>query len=244
VAAGVGVLGLAMGFVVGRISAADPAPEPDIAVVPSPAPPPVVLQQPPEDLDSCKQQLALAIGLLDAADRARVGMPAGFAEDLPAQYTPDGFRSAVEAALAACPGSGLALAKVDCGEFPCLAYFSQPTGTVGRGLDALKACPAWSDAFGAGETATGSFMTDAGVKEYSLAMPRPPGSTGDGAARQRFRARREDGEAALMRAWDGRELTELEKIDQSIAFFGAQDDPKSRAIVEKLREERKALAGR
>ncbi len=118
-------------FTIGRATAPT-APAPIVrATVPSvPAVGRSKATRPDDALQVCERRLALAEGVLRAKERAEIGDPVPFPDGVPPQYTPDGFASALNEALEACPGTGLALAHVDCSEFPCMAFFTQPRGRM------------------------------------------------------------------------------------------------------------------
>jgi len=187
--------------------------------------------------------LALAVGILESQERERTGTPVTFPPDVPRQYTPEGFESAVREALAACPDAGVAFAHVDCSEFPCLAFFSQPSGTYNHGADRLQECSSWTDRFEASGQANSRFMTDEGLREYSMLSPRPSGAVSDENAGKRWQARLQQGEEELMAAWGGRELTELEQLDEQIAFWNdvGGGDENSERILQGLEVKRREL---
>jgi hypothetical protein len=167
----------------------------------APRPPP---PEPPDDLHACQAQLAVAVDILEAQERERVGVPLAFPEDLPPQYRPEQFEAEIRAALAGCPETGLELAHIECDEFPCMAFFSQPEGTSHHGVDRLRACDSWKTRFASSGQASSRFMTDQGVREYSVVSP-SPAMTPDKNANKRWQARLAQGTEELMLAWGGRD---------------------------------------
>ncbi len=85
-------------------------------------------------------------------------------------------------------------------------------------------------------------MTDDGPREFSSATPRPTGALFDENAGKRSQVRHEEGVAALMDAWGGRDFTELEKLDQQISFWREVDGGEER--LEDLETQRAKLAAR
>ena len=181
---------------------------------------------PPDDaLRECETKLAFAQGVLHAQEHAKIGDPVPFPEDLPLQYTPAGFEDAVRDAMRLCPDSGLHLARVDCSEYPCMAFFTQPEHAWNHALDDLRGCDAWRDRFGkGGGQGNSSFMTDGGIVEYSMVSvatvdPDANWFDHDENASTRWTNRYEQGKEALMAELGGREFTPLEQIDQQIDFW-------------------------
>ncbi len=172
-----------------------------------------------DDLATCEQQLEFASGVISAQIEEKVGTPVPFPDDIPRQYTADGFEAAVRSALAQCDTVGLEIARIDCSEFPCMAYFSQPEGTYNHGAGALRECDGWRSHFNSGGQSNAGFMTDNGYVEYSMLSPYPISVDRDENASTRWSARLEEGRAWLMDEWNGRELTELEDVDRSLAFW-------------------------
>ncbi len=222
--ASIAALALAFGFVLGRAS----APHPELPTADTPEPTDRTVVQRVEvaagtdcedELAALQQRLELAEGIIDAQITAQVGTPQPFPDELEPQYREDGFEAAVLEALEDCPEAGIELAFVDCAEFPCMAFFSQPSGRYNHGVATLRNCESWRASFDGGGQANGNFMTDKGVMEYSLASPRPSGTRWDDDAGARWTYRMEEGKRRLMDLWGGREFTELEKIDRSIDFW-------------------------
>ncbi len=221
-------LTLALGFAAGRwTEAPPPLTDTPAATPPRSAAPGTVVEQESapvvassaDALAACEKQLALVTSIMDAQVTERVGTPVSFPDDLPEPYTYAGFEPAVRNAVESCDSS-LELAHIDCSEFPCMAFFSQPRGSMNHAVGALRACHVWRQTFrDHGGQANSRFMTDEGLVEYSVAVPRPADSDFDDNASKRWHSRLEEGEAALMEVWGGRELTELEEIDESIKFW-------------------------
>ena len=211
-------------FAVGRMSVA--APEPASPVAPAAVVREVVRTAAPsvDGPADCEQKLGAATALLAAVERERVGTPSPFPADLPPQYRPEGFEAAIRDALSECPESGLKLAHVDCDEFPCMAFFSQPAGSYNHAADSLRTCEGWKTRFHEQGQANSRFMTDGGLAEWSSLTPRPEGADFDENASKRWKLRLDQGEAALMDAWGGRELSPIEKVDEQIAFWRELDN--------------------
>jgi hypothetical protein len=187
--------------------------------------------------------------VLDAQERERVGVPVPFPEGLPPIYTAAGFEGAVRQALAECPDAEVRLAKVDCSEYPCFALFSQPRGGMNHSVDGLARCPGWTSRFTnpMHGQANSSFMTDDGPAEWSLLAPTPEGveDADPENAGKRWEVRRDEAVQALMDAWGGRPYTELEQVDQELAFWESQadeaEDDAMAPILERLRRRREKL---
>jgi hypothetical protein len=228
-------LATAVAFLAGRWSA--PVPEPSPPVRPPVEPDSPVERtierieiQPDasceEELEALRQRLALAEGIIDAQIKAQTGTPEEFPEGLEPQYTPEGFENAVLEAMEGCPGIEVELAFTDCGEFPCMAFFSQPEGGYNHAIGKLRNCESWRNRFAPGGQANHSFMTDQGKVEYSMASPRPPGWTGDENSGTRWNYRLEQGRTQLMDMWGGREPTPLEEVESSLVFWNRlAEDP-------------------
>jgi hypothetical protein len=213
---------LALAFVAGRVT----APRPPVVAPRRAVAAPVITQKTTIEGSSCEERLAFATRLAEAERLARVGAPVPFPEDLPAAFRPDGFENAVRGALADCDTT-LVLDHVDCSEFPCWAWFSQPPGSMNHAGDNLTGCAAWTDRFGSApqSSANGTLMSDErGPLEYALVGPHPEDMDWDDNASKRFHARMEDGRQQLMDAWGARDPTEEENLDADIAFWRTQLD--------------------
>lgn len=182
-----------------------------------------------ERLADCEQRLEFASNVIDRQVEERTGTPVPFPEDIPPQYTGEGFETAVHEALAECGVDGLELALVDCSEFPCMAFFSQTTKSYNHAVGDLRSCEGWTKRFERGGTANSSFMTNDGVAEYSMASVYPRHTDSDENSSTRFRTRLAEGESALMELWGGREFTELEGIEMKLEILR---DSRERAIRE------------
>jgi hypothetical protein len=172
-----------------------------------------------EKLAECEQRLEFASNVIGKQMEERTGTPVPFPDDLPTQYTAEEFETAVREALAECKTPGLELAYVDCSEFPCMAFFSQPAKSYNHGVYELRECEGWSRRFESGGGANSSFMTDEGVAEYSMMSVSPRSTDRDENASTRWRVRLSEGEAALIDAWGGREFTEIEEVELSMEFW-------------------------
>lgn len=179
------------------------------------------------ELAATKQGLALASEIIDAGMREHTGAPEVFPPDLLPQYTADGFEAAVLGAMEDCPDISVALVHVECSEFPCMAFFSQPLGTYNHALGALLSCAAWRNSFDSSGSANASFMTEGGPVEYSMAAPRPTGFDFDDNAQIRWKYRYDQGRAFLMDEWGGVDPTELDEVEQQLEFWHnvAEGDP-------------------
>jgi hypothetical protein len=179
---------------------------------------------PPDDaLRECEAKLAFASGILRAQEHEKIGDPVPFPDGLAPQYGPEGFEDAVSEAMRACPDSGLHLARVDCSEYPCMAFFTQPENSWNHAIEDLRSCAAWRDQFGKmGGQANDSFMTDDGVVEFSMASvsaEQELGEMGDQNSTTRWTNRLDQGKQALMAELDGRDFTPIEQIDEEIEFW-------------------------
>lgn len=179
------------------------------------------------ELAATRQSLSIANQIIDAGIRERTGAPVAFPPGLPQQYTADGFEAAALDALNECPDSSLTLVHVDCSDFPCMAFFSQPSGSNSRGIGWLHSCEAWRDTFDNGGSANDRFMTDDGPVDFSMSAPLPTGTDLDDNAHTRWQFRLDQGRAFLMDEWGGREPTELERVEQQLEFWhdAAEDNP-------------------
>lgn len=124
--------------------------------------------------------------------------------------------------------------------FPCIAYFVRTDGAYPHAADALKRCDGWARRFDAAFHVDARFMTDDGPAEYAALSPFPDGTAFDDNADRRWKLRLELGEAELMDAWGGRELTELEILDEKIGFL--RDAGEDEAVLAELEAKRAALA--
>jgi hypothetical protein len=104
--------------------------------------PAVELEEPATEPE-CRAQLDLAVAIATERQLEKEGMPQQFLAD-----TLDEYREAAVAAVArkvveTCPELGLTLRRVDCSEYPCVAWFLGG-GDAGYPGD----CQAWKDAYG------------------------------------------------------------------------------------------------
>ena len=218
---------LAAAFAIGRAT----APLPVIApMVPRVAAAPLPTAPSDDSLKDCQKRLAFAQGVLEAKGQPPYEGPIPFPDELGPQFRAAGFEQAVNDVLRSCPDRGLRVANVDCSEYPCMAFFTQPEGSMNHVADELRNCDAWKKTFGlTGGTANASFMTDDGVVEYSMLAANPYDPDDDPPpydpnAGKRFMDRVEQGKQRLMAELGGREYTPLEQIDQQIAFFEKAND--------------------
>lgn len=237
---GLGMVGaVLLGFVLGRASVEPPAP----VSTPQPAPRVAVREIPARHADDdalteCRQQLAVASGLLLAQERAKLGDPVAFPADVPPQYRSDRFEQEVRDALADCPDAELELAHVDCSEFPCMAFFAQPEGSMAHAVYALRRCDAWKERFEGSNMSTARFRTTDGYREWSMVGPSPDSEVTTENKSVRWNLRRDEGKQVLMDAWGGYELTRLEALDEQIGFFRAEGN---QDMVERLEAKRAKL---
>jgi hypothetical protein len=179
-------------------------------------------------LAECEKRLALAEGVLRAKEHEAVGDPVPFPDGLAPQYTPGGFEDAVKEAMRVCPDSGLQLKRVDCSEFPCMAFFT-PTGReTDDEVSDLSTCDAWTERFGImGGMASLDFMTDKGVTQFVMKSVAPADSWSfDENEQLRWNRRTDEGKAQIMADVGGRDLTKIEQLDrtiESLREFGHND---------------------
>lgn len=113
-------------------------------------------------------QVAAQLAAIQSYEDALFGKPFPWPkEGLPEYLQREGFRRAVEAAMEDCDDE---LVRVDCEEFPCLAFLRSNVNEISR-------CPGWDEQFGGGGTAyTRSVGCGAGRSE-EMRMMVPPGYT-------------------------------------------------------------------
>lgn len=233
------IVALLLGFLAGRWTT-PPAP---VAVVAAPAP--VAAPEAPATQPDCQRQLALAMSVLDATERDRMGAPRPFPPDLPPAMRPENFEQAVREGLAACPDVEAELARVECSEFPCLAFLAQEVDMEYDAMTDLVECDGWTERFGrwAGKDVQ-EFVTADGPVEYGVLLPVPVGTKHDENAQKRSELRIADVRADLMAETGGREPTELEKLDLRIAALRAEgDDERFAELLEALEKQRAELTG-
>jgi hypothetical protein len=229
-------------FAIGRAT----APDAPVLSVERVAPRVAGYKRAPEEtndaLEECERKLALAHRVLDAKERAENGTPVPFPADLPPQYRPEGFEDAVKDAMRTCPQPGRRLARVDCSEFPCMAFFvNDSTAKEPEPPDAAP-CDRWNELFGGwGGMATNEFMTDAGVVSFMMrsVAPADDATVSDENSQLRWTKRLEDGKAQVIADANGRELTPLEQLDREIEVVRDWDD--SEKIVPMLEARRAKL---
>jgi hypothetical protein len=175
---------------------------------------------PPDDaLRACEAKLALAEAVFRAQEHEKVGDPVPFPDGLAPQYRPEGFEDAVRDTMRACPRPARRLARIDCTEFPCMAFFMHDPGAD---EEDVPPCERWTDLFGPmGGMATDQFMTKDGLVGFSMQSVAPIDvePSVDPNNQLRWTKRLEEGKAQLMGEVDGRELTELEQLDQQIELM-------------------------
>jgi len=196
---------------------------------------------PSEDaLRACETKLALAEAVFRAQEHDKVGDPVPFPDGLAPQYTPEGFEDAVRDTMRACPRPARRLARVDCNEFPCMAFFVHDQGAD---EEDVSPCERWTELFGPmGGMATDQFVTKDGLVGFSMQSVAPIDAepSFDPNNQLRWTKRLEEGKAQLMADVDGRELTELEQLDRQIEFmreWGAGEE-----IIPALEARRSKLA--
>ena len=184
---------------------------------------------PPDDaLRVCETKLALAEAVFRAQEHEKVGDPVPFPDGLAPQYRPDGFEDAVRDTMRACPRPARRLARIDCNEFPCMAFFVHDQGADDQNVE-IPPCDRWTELFGkVGGMASDQFITDNGLVGFSMQSVAPieVEPSFDANNQLRWTKRLEEGKAQLMAEVDGRELTELEQLDQQIEFmrqYGGED---------------------
>jgi hypothetical protein len=199
----------AVGVIVGRWSAPDAVVDARLAVKPAECPVCPAAAVPTTD---CETDLATAVAMLEAF-QPKPREPTPFPEDLPAAFTPEGFRANVQAAVRACE-LDLAVLDVDCSEYPCFAIF-EPTGE----RTDLKGCSWWGERYPVPGVAraNGSIRTDDGDRGYLVHGEWPPDRPipTESHGLVRFAEIRE----RLMGEWDGRELTPEEKNARNREFW-------------------------
>ena len=209
-------------FAIGR-GTAPPAPAPAVprAASMGSAPDQPAGDCPDDALRACEKKLALAEAVFRAQEHEKVGDPVPFPDGLAPQYRPEGFEDAVRDTMRACPRPARRLARIDCNEFPCMAFFMHDQGADDQDGE-IPPCERWTELFGPmGGMAGDQFMTESGLVELSMRSVAPIEAepSFDPNNQLRWTKRLEEGKAQLIADAGGRELTEIEKIDQQIAFM-------------------------
>ena len=146
---------------------------------------------------------------------ASVALASPFVDDLAPQYTPDGVAAVLADVAATCDLDEVDLQSLDCSGYPCIAWFE----TEGSLTD-LETCPAWKAAYRRRPKteAKGVLMGEdetlrayAGIGVWAQRAAQVP----DEAVNEAL-DRLTTGRAALMTAWNARELT-----DDEIAAYWA-----------------------
>jgi len=192
-------------------------------------------------LAACRSQLAAATALMDARQLDEYGTPNPFPADLPAVYSDEEFyAAAVSEALESCSIDGLALQHVDCSEYPCLAWLLSD----GPGAHAIKDCPSWREHFPRDgiASANGSFMRGDEPARYVAIGEWSPEHPSDDNGIKRVKLRFDQGRAAVIEELGGRELTEYEQWEQSVAFWRrqAEEDEGAARMLERVLEKEPA----
>jgi hypothetical protein len=207
-----------------------------------------------DEAPSCQDRLTAA---LDREARAIVEEKYCFRRDewtsvpfpigLAPQYRSEGFEKALNAVLRECPEAGLDLAYLDCGEFPCMAFFTQHARTYSEGTRRLFDCDSWERTFYGEYQQSSFFMIGTSRMEYSVIAPLPAGIVPDSNMEERRFDRVRDGRRELMVTWAGTEPTQLERIEEEIDYWLNIDDgsgttlPVYENIARRLRDERESI---
>ena len=218
----VAIAGAAIGvvaFALGR-GTAPPAPAPAVQRAESMAfaPDQPAGDCPDDALRACEKKLALAEAVFRAQEHEKVGDPVPFPDGLAPQYRPEGFEDAVRDTMRACPRPARRLARIDCNEFPCMAFFMHDQSADDQDVE-IPPCERWTELFGPmGGMANDQFMTKDGLVGFSMGSVAPIEAepSFDPNTQLRWTKRLEEGKAQLMADVDGRELTEIERLDQQI----------------------------
>lgn len=191
--------------------------------------PDVPLEEPATEAE-CRAQIDLAAAIETTRQIEREGRPQPFTDDVPEKYRESAVTAVVRRVAEACPDLGLR--RVDCSEYPCMAWF------VG-GPDAKEPwrCEPWVDAYGSGGATSSSTMIDAdgqrlrsyGVGPYDPDRAREPDpmdvdsacmSNETSRLTSRYQAERE----ALAAELGARELTTAEQREEQLAFWQQRAD--------------------
>jgi hypothetical protein len=125
----------------------------------------------------------------------RLPPPVEFPRDVPRSSLPDGFREVLAETIKTC-GMGLEVAKVDCTEYPCVAWTKATDPSVH--VFSMSRCGAWKTAFPHGERVVGKTVhsPDGSVTRYFAWMPMPEDEAREDVMK-RFGQRRELAEHEL-----------------------------------------------
>jgi|GEM_PF-6587782 len=133
----------------------------------------------------------------ERADEAKPAPPppVEFPRDVPSSSLPDGFREVLAETIKTC-GMGLQVAKVDCTEYPCIAWTRATDPSVRK--FSMSGCGAWKSAFPHGERVVGKTVhaPDGSVTRYFAWMPMPEDDVREDVMK-RFDQRRERAEQEL-----------------------------------------------
>jgi hypothetical protein len=189
---------------------------------------------PPATEAACRARVELAAALTTARQLDEIGRPRPFPPDLPDKYREPMVTEVARKVVLTCPELGLDLRRVDCSEFPCLAFF------VGSEQVNPTRCSTWVDVYGGGVTNSSGVLVGAdgerlhynlvgpGIPQ-DLVPPEPQPEPEDGMFVQsngmkRLRARGQEAREEVMAAYGARELTEAEKREDSRDFWGRLAD--------------------
>ncbi len=176
------------------------------------------------EVAEARESESVATWLLDSYVRQDSWAPLPFPEFIGTQYQAEGFEDAVRTAVRSCPETELALAHVDCSEFPCMAFFSQPVNSFCNGVDRLENCESWRSRFYRFSREPSFLMSEDGRLEYCVVVPWPTGVAEREYAESRLTDRYRRGRSALMELWNAREPNPVDRIDEEIDFWLSIDD--------------------
>jgi hypothetical protein len=109
----------------------------------------------------CRAQLDLAAAVATARQLEREGRPEPFTDDVPEKYREAAVTEVVKEVVEACPELGLTLRRVDCSEYPCMAWFvGEPDS------EEPWRCKPWVDAYGAGGATSSHTLIDADGQRF------------------------------------------------------------------------------
>ncbi|MEZ4241820.1 MAG: hypothetical protein R3F59_37865 [Myxococcota bacterium] len=179
----------------------------------------------------CRAQLALAEAVATERQQHEEGTPEPFLAD-----TRDAYREAAVAAIAravveTCPELGLTLRRVDCSEYPCMAWF-----LGGADAGAPVACPAWKDAYGTRSATAGDSLVGPdgqpiqvfGIGPVEPERTEPPPTPAEAEARiacgrgehtRRLLTRQRNERYDVADEFGAREQTAAEQRQDDIAFW-------------------------
>jgi hypothetical protein len=182
--------------------------------------PPDVPLDPPVTEAACQGRITLTTAMFTAHQLDVNGRPEPFPADLPDDYREAAITRLAHDTAAACPH--LALQRVDCTEFPCLALFVYRTGEPGP-----SKCQLWQDRYGTSLTTTnddlvgpdGSGITYAFIGPTVPAAAPEPQHRGVSNAAKRMHQRGNAAREQVIAATGAREQTDKELFDSQLAFW-------------------------